>query len=483
MKIIIIYDNSIPKNEVIADIIGNKGFGDVVVRKQHIEDYIYNKMETLFNNVIWEKINYSIEYASLLEYIQNYYDDDIRILHYFSNYYISDFEKALLSFEKLLYIDEPYKYLFDKKVAGLMFPNAKTYLQYCNNIMAGQNIQDATDYIKNSFETEGLIDLSQIDNFIHCLTSNADTRYFNQLKDNEFTMTKTSVDKLKIKKEYTFYKLIPDEMKSWFVMPYNYKETDETASYTMERFYMTDLAIKYVHGSIDETKFNNILNKYFYFFKIRSSRTCSKEKYKQNANDLYDKKLKQRIGELKAHNEFIRINKFLSAGNIDLDEILTKYFTLKDKIESKINEPSIEVIGHGDPGFANTLYNQATQMMKFIDPKGALTEEELWTDPYYDVAKLSHCVCGKYDFFNNGMFDIRINEKFEYILEIPFDNNQFKEMFKQKAIENGFNYDKIRLYEASLFLSMLPLHIDNPFKVLGFILNAKDILEEIENNV
>ena len=46
------------------------------------------------------------------------------------------------------------------------------------------------------------------------------------------------------------------------------------------------------------------------------------------------------------------------------------------------------VIGHGDPCFANTLYNKSTKTLKFIDPKGALTEDELWTNPYYDVAKL-----------------------------------------------------------------------------------------------
>ena len=49
--------------------------------------------------------------------------------------------------------------------------------------------------------------------------------------------------------------------------------------------------------------------------------------------------------------------------------------------------------------------------------------------------------------------------------------------------ENGFDYQTVRLYEASLFLSMLPLHIDYPLKVFGFILNAINILEEIEDEL
>ena len=117
------------------------------------------------------------------------------------------------------------------------------------------------------------------------------------------------------------------------------------------------------------------------------------------------------------------------------------------------------------------------------DPKGALQEDELWTNPYYDISKLSHSICGKYDFFNSGLFDIHITDRFELNLEIPFDNCEYIALFKSKVEMYGFNFWLVRLYEASLFLSMLPLHIDNPHKILGFILNAKQILEEIEKNV
>ena len=56
-------------------------------------------------------------------------------------------------------------------------------------------------------------------------------------------------------------------------------------------------------------------------------------------------------------------------------------------------------------------------------------------------------------------------------------------IFKEKVQENGFDYLTVRIYEASLFLSMLPLHIDNPHKVFGFILNVDRILKEIEADV
>ena len=108
--------------------------------------------------------------------------------------------------------------------------------------------------------------------------------------------------------------------------------------------------------------------------------------------------------------------------------------------------------------------------------------KELWTNPYYDIAKLSHSVCGRYDFFNNSLFEIRINNEFEYELNIDFDNKKYIEIFKKKLEENGYDYLTVRIYEASLFLSMLPLHMDYPHKVFGFILNVINILEEIDKD-
>ena len=169
--------------------------------------------------------------------------------------------------------------------------------------------------------------------------------------------------------------------------------------------------------------------------------------------------------------------------DITIDSLVERYFALKEKIESRVTFKNQMVIGHGDPCFANTLYNKSTQTLKFIDPKGASREEDLWTNPYYDIAKLSHSVCGKYDFFNNGLFDIRVSEDFSYDLEIPFDNTEYMKIFKEKVEENGFDYLTVRIYEASLFISMLPLHIDNPHKVFGFILNVDRILKEIEADV
>lgn len=365
-----------------------------------------------------------------------------------------------------------------------MFPSIDKYIQFCKSIIQGQKAWVLAKDNQNTMEIEGLVDISIIENFIQCIAGNFDSRYFNSLKGNEYTLVKSSSNKKKIKAEYNFYHLLPEDMKFWFVMPFNYKEDENTASYTMERLYMTDLAIKWVHGSMDETEFEELMDKYFFFFKSRHTRECSEEEYLKIANSLYIDKVVDRISELKKRPEFIKMQQLLDVTEQNnIDALVDRYFSLKKRIESRINYERELVIGHGDPCFANAMYNKSTRTLKFIDPKGALNEEELWTNAYYDVAKLSHSVCGRYDFFNNGLFDIKIDSTFSYDLEIPFDNSGFVEIFKRKVEENGFDYLTVRIYEASLFLSMLPLHIDNPHKVFGFILNVRNILKEIEEIV
>lgn len=484
MKIIVVYDDTGRKSEVITDIIGDKGFADVVVRKRRLEEYYQDEIKKVYPGLIWKKVHSVFEYTDIVKDLSIYNECDSKIMHCFSNYLISDGEKAALSFKKLIYIDTVFGVLDGKRSVAAMFPDISSYISFCRNIISGQNAWDLARDMKETFQIDGLVDIGIISNFIQCITGNFDSRYFNFLKGNEYTLVKSSSNKRKIKAEYSFYHLLPEDMKFWFVMPFHYQESDMSASYTMERLHMTDLAIKWVHGSMDEAEFEDLMDKYFFFFRSRHEKECTKEEYQKAADCLYVDKVNNRIAELKCFPEYKKIERLLSVpGDTGIDLLVEKYFRLKEKIEKGAIYPSRLVIGHGDPCFANALYNKSTKTLKFIDPKGALSESELWTNPYYDVAKLSHSVCGRYDFFNNALFDIKINTAFSYDLEIPFDNSNYVAIFKRKAEENGFDYLSVRLYEASLFLSMLPLHIDYPHKVFGFILNVKRLLEEIEKDV
>jgi hypothetical protein len=140
-------------------------------------------------------------------------------------------------------------------------------------------------------------------------------------------------------------------------------------------------------------------------------------------------------------------------------------------------------VGHGDPCFSNILYDQQRYLLKLIDPKGATTEADLWTHPLYDICKVSHSVLGDYDFINSGLYRVGFTDSNDLLLHLEHTNHPaLKQQFLRQLRKLGIDPRVVRLGEASLFLSMLPLHSDHPNKVMAFMLRARQILDEVEHD-
>lgn len=132
---------------------------------------------------------------------------------------------------------------------------------------------------------------------------------------------------------------------------------------------------------------------------------------------------------------------------------------------------------HGDLSFSNILYSQPSQLLQLVDPRGADAESELYSDAYYDVAKLSHSVLGGYDLVHAGLYHITHGAHPELDLDLhEHELVELQSAFLHRIEELDFDPRLMRLYEASLFLSMMGLHIDAPRKVLAFALRAGQIV-------
>jgi hypothetical protein len=70
----------------------------------------------------------------------------------------------------------------------------------------------------------------------------------------------------------------------------------------------------------------------------------------------------------------------------------------------------------------------------------------------------------------------------ELSLSIAAPIGEMQQAFRDRLLKAGFDLKLIRIYEASLFLSMAPLHIDAPSKVTAFLINAHQIMEELESD-
>lgn len=473
-QIFVIYDDSKMPGKEIKTITGAKSYGETIFKRVTLKDRM--EAEIVKEKQVLTVFNYKGEKDNAALFAALPLDNNTTIVHLYSNFGLKDTKAFSVLLKKAEFMNESYTAFCDNKPAMSFLAGADSYKKAFDALIAGE-------YEAERIENDAFMDLSVRANFLTFITGGFDARFFNALAGDEYTVTKRSTKKEKIKAEYQFYYLLPETMKMWFVMPYDYKEDADGASYTMERFHMTDIAIRFVHGAVDEDELKDILDKLFYFINLRATKEVSSDVGKAVAKELYIDKLAARMEELKKYKEYEQFDSMIKMGTSydGIADVVSKYEKLYEKLAMANNRNYGKLaVGHGDLCFSNILYSKEAEILKLIDPKGALLQEELYTDPYYDLAKLSHSICGCYDFFNSGLYEISIKRDLKLDLTIDTDNTSYKEIFKSYLQENGYNYALVRLYEASLFLSMLPYHMDQPGKVFGFLLNAIKILDEVE---
>lgn len=457
-KVTVIYDDSIMPCREVRNITGNKSFGNTIYKRIKLSSRTRTAVVKQGRNC---------EFILSDELGGNGAIPEGVYFKLFSNMAIKD-EKAFKTLlEKASYAKDIYRITQDNEEAAIIYPDAQSL--------------DADTSDSLEIVTDAFLNLNNPAAFRQFITGGFDARFFNALTGDDYRVVKHSEKKEKLKKEFDFYGLLPEKMKMWFVMPFDYRENDTEASYTMERYHMTDLAIRFVHGAISPDEFNSILERLFKFIEERTVKDVSPDEYDLVAQSLYIDKVKERIENLKNMEGYERIASLISSGTgyENIDQIVERYLALYKSVTGSKKFKPLLVVGHGDLGFSNILYSEEASLIRLIDPKGASSEDELYTNPYYDIAKLSHSICGSYDYFNSDQFEISLDEELKLKLTIDCDNAVYKDMFKEYLKKYELDYNLIRLYEASLFLSMLPLHMDREKKVLGFILNAIDIMDEL----
>jgi hypothetical protein len=326
------------------------------------------------------------------------------------------------------------------------------------------------------------LDLAQLQQFLMLTSGSTATRHFNQIEVDQYYYTKSSSDQRKMRAEYAFYDLAPEAMRPWLIQPFDFREQDGGASYKMMRYYLADAALQWVHGAFEAGTFQSFIERLLFFVAQRPRRACGKAESLAGARTLFVDKLEQRAAACRAHDEGRRIDALVTAATpaLALEVQLKRYLRLYARHESSFGFDH-QVVGHGDPCFSNILYDQQRHLLKLIDPKGALDQEELWTHPLYDLCKISHSALGDYDFINNGLYQVGFSDDNQLRLQLALDGQAaLKPLFTQQLARLGHDLRSVRLGEASLFLSMLPLHIDYPNKVMAFLLKANAILDEVE---
>jgi hypothetical protein len=489
-RLIIVYDDSAQPLPEVTNIIGERKFGDIQMDRQSIRSAMFDLFSSIDANSegLVFRLDCMEDIPLLCERIASVESRSgakVRVLHYFSSFIFACRDTALATLKCCAFAERVYAAEQDGMPVFYTFPCTDEYAQFLSRAQeAGETDLPVRGVTTSDIRLNGgeFVHIGCADGLVACLTRRYDARFFNHLETSEYTVTKTSENREKIKAEYSFWHLLPDSMKMWFVMPFDYTETANTAGYSMERLHIPNLSVKYVHGAMDVGEFEDVLQRFFYFLDSRANRPVSRAGYASLADKTYLHKTDARIRRLKADPKYAPVAAMVASGTSygTIDAVYERFVALYRSAFAALGGRPLAVVGHGDPCFSNILFDRATKTLKFVDPKGALTEDALWADPYYDLCKLSHSVCGLYDFFNSAIYEIALDDDLRLHLSIPFDNQAYQQAFKRYVELNGYDYRFVRIGEAALFLSMLPLHIDNPHKVLGFILNAIRIMDEIE---
>jgi hypothetical protein len=465
---------SLPKE--ISSICPHKSYGSLKIKKSNILDMFYEAYEmtslTYFHHIKDKKSLKNI----LDENIKKHPNNRVLILN--SNLLFSDLNKFILFIKKVSISN--FDITIGPELSGFCgtWKNSQDFYNKLytesNIILNYINIQENYLHLINDYWS--FIDFSQ---------NSYETRFFNRMENRKYSLIKRSNNKEKLSNEFNYYKFLPENLKHFFVIPYNFKSNVKESSYEMERLKIIDVSTLWINDYFNYNRFKNLIDILFFFIESRPRQEVhNKQEALRNATNLYKDKVINRVEDLKKSKQFNIIEQFIQNHTIynSIQQILEHYLEKFDKYLSIYfkSSKSFLCVSHGDLCFSNILYDPTINMLRLIDPKGASHKKDIYQNYLYDIVKLSHSVLGDYDYINNNFYSFDFADDMQVSLKV--EKSQIRERNKIFFINilkrKNIDVDLIRILESSLFISMSPLHIENTSKVLAFLLRAIQILNK-----
>jgi hypothetical protein len=486
---LIVYD-TIPYDSFIKEsfdcsrfsdlVIGKKKYIDILIKKIGIfKEYTYiftptplftfSELYKFFHENITEKSGFGDKDSIIYFDISNYSIDYATLNNILNKIKFSD---SIIIFKKLGHegVDElvelyhiPIKILLEnQELSSYIIHHAATISINVTNIF---------------------INLKNPHDVIELFASNFQIRHFNQLKAGDNYFIKSSANKEKIRAEYLFLSNIPHAVKPYYPHVGEIKEENSQSSYEIEKIYYFDVSKLFV-GNIfsDPAVIHKFLSALSRYLNLCPKKTTSRAEYQNKLREIFIDKTINRIKEftdipiLGKLDLICSVNGYESA--VSLGNLIIE--AMRNVIE-KIQDTDL-VFSHGDLCFSNILYNKSLNNIKLVDPKGVLNSiDESYIPMYYDLAKLSHSFLGLYDLILYDYVETVFSEEAKIILKYYYDQKVIETMsqqFNEFLHTLGYTYSYIRLFESSLFISMIPLHKDSNQRMIVQLLQAMNSYDE-----
>ncbi|WP_293749407.1 phosphotransferase [uncultured Paraglaciecola sp.] len=138
---------------------------------------------------------------------------------------------------------------------------------------------------------------------------------------------------------------------------------------------------------------------------------------------------------------------------------------------------------HGDLHFENILMTYSDdKSFSLIDWRQNFAGNMVFGDIYYDFAKLNHGLIMCHELVDKDLFDIRQNGK---LVHMDFLRKhslvKCEKLFETWLINNGYDYKKVKLLTALIFLNIAALH-HYPYSLLLFYLGKQMLHEHLNDD-
>jgi hypothetical protein len=300
-------------------------------------------------------------------------------------------------------------------------------------------------------------------------------RYFNELIDHGDFFEKKSLMTEKLFQEYNYLMNVPFELHSYYPNVWDFKNEGNYASYKIKKINTTDASNYLInHLSISEELVVKLLLKLKEYLNIVPCLNVTVNDFESSIfTDILDKNL-DRVREMTVLNKKLDLDSTCRFYNF---ESLESYcYELNKVLKNKlISSSHVLHFSHGDLCFSNIL--PLENHFFLIDPKGMRSDlKSSFRVIHYDLAKISQSILGHYDIINNNLFRI-IDDQIVYDVSPNLPDNTLK-IFYSILEEFVDDIKTVRLLEASMFLSMIPLHRESSKKMKGFLIRSLQIYWE-----
>ena len=314
--------------------------------------------------------------------------------------------------------------------------------------------------------------------FSEAILRNINCRNFHQIKYSQKTnsITKFHLNKKEYFNNITYYKSLSGNIRRFFPTLITDNQIEASQSYSLEYIPFPTLSELFLHERLEHHIWERIIQQLkFIYDEIYS---YPKKANKFCCTDFFSCKLDERkslLVQLMEDKKYSMLKNVFyepyEVNSIQMDPLEETFKQLSNSLKKFDSETEV-FFGHGDLCFNNILVDPYSLTIKLIDPKaysGFGNEKIGFVPKNYDLAKLNHSFIGLYDSIIAKMYYLNKIEKNNFKLVIYQPNKYIfiKETFENIFLGNNQTLKhEINLITSSLFLSMLPLHSEDPKRML-----------------